>query len=77
MLSSYFNIPSDFQFKCWKHHKEFLKYKIFSVTPQDNIGFKIFLSSIKLIGNSQIDLYVGLLSPNDICEELKILLFTY
>ena len=63
-----FEIPSNFQFNLWKHHKEFLSNKILSVEAQNELTFRSFILNIKLIGNSQIDLYVGLLSPFDICK---------
>jgi len=61
------SVPPPFILNCWKHHFQFLK--INSAIPFEEIK-----KGIVQIGESQMDIYVGNLSPAQICSEIEILL---
>jgi hypothetical protein len=56
-------------FNCWKHHADFIKKQI-----EFYRGAKISVNELQktllVIGESQMDLYYGKLSPQEICDEL-------
>jgi len=55
-------------FNCWKHHASFIKKQIEEVKSKDDIeSFKLIL---RKIGESQMDLYFGLLSPAEISNKI-------
>ncbi len=57
-------VPSPFIFNCWKHQLNFLK-------ELHTIPIEKIKENILKIGESQMDLYTGDLTTNDICEEIK------
>ena len=62
------SLPSPINFNCWKHHAGFIKeqIRIFS-KKSDIILLKYHLLKI---GESQMDLYLGKLTPTDISKQI-------
>ena len=56
-------------FNCWKHHAGFIKKQI-KIYRNEKISIEELQKSLLVIGESQMDLYVGKLSPQKICDEL-------
>ena len=54
---------------CWKHHAGFIKKQI-EIYRNDKISVEELQKMLLVIGESQIDLYVGELSPQKICDEI-------
>ena len=64
-------IPIPVTLNCWKHHAGFIKYQ--SDLLQKNMVSKAELYKLLLIiGESQMDLYLGLLDPKQIADETII-----
>jgi hypothetical protein len=61
-------VPSPTNFNCWKHHSGFIKQqiKLYSRT-RDQIQLK---KQLLIIGESQMDLYFGELTPSKISREI-------
>ncbi len=63
------NIQPPVAFNCWKHHAGFIKNQIKSFCaakiPEEKLR-KILL----VIGESQMDIYLGKLSPQKICDKI-------
>jgi hypothetical protein len=62
------SVPSPINFNCWKHHSGFIKQqiKLYSRTSE-----KIQLKKhLLIIGESQVDLYFGELTPSKISREI-------
>jgi hypothetical protein len=67
MISNCITSPQ-ISFNCWKHHAGFIAEQL---TLVDGIKkFEELKSGLLLIGESQMDLYLGLLSPTEICEQI-------
>ncbi len=68
-------IPHPIYINCWKHHAGFIKKHIKETVKKGKRSFKPLLSELIVLGDSLIDLYLGLLSPtivaNHIVDELK------
>jgi len=56
-------------FNCWKHHAGFIKKQI-EIYRGNKISVEELQKTLLVIGGSQMDLYVGKLSPQKICDEL-------
>lgn len=56
-------------FNCWKHHADYIKKQI-EFYRGEKISVNELQKSLLVIGESQMDLYVGKLSPQRICDEL-------
>jgi hypothetical protein len=56
-------------FNCWKHHADFIKKQI-EFYRGERISVNELKKSLLVIGESQMDLYVGKLSPQIICDEI-------
>jgi hypothetical protein len=61
-------VPPPIKFNCWKHHAFFIKDEIRSVENEKQI--KAFQSPVLKIGESQMDLYCGKLSPGEISNQI-------
>ncbi len=56
-------------FNCWKHHAGFIKKQV-KVYRSEKISTEELRKTLLVIGESQMDLYVGKLSPQKICDEI-------
>ena len=56
-------------FNCWKHHAGFIKKQI-EIYRDEKISVEELQKTLLVIGESQMDLYVGELSPQKICDEI-------
>jgi len=56
-------------YNCWKHHAGFIKNQI-EFYRDEKISVEELQKTLLLIGESQMDLYVGELSPQKICNEI-------
>jgi len=56
-------------FNCWKHHAGFIKKQI-KFYRNEKISGEELQKTLLVIGGSQMDLYVGKLSPQKICDEI-------
>jgi len=56
-------------FNCWKHHAGFIKNQI-EFYGGKKISTEELRKTLLVIGESQMDLYVGKLSPQKICDEI-------
>ena len=56
-------------FNCWKHHAGFIKKQI-KFYRNEKISGEELQKTLLVIGGSQMDLYVGKLSPKKICDEI-------
>ncbi len=63
------NIQSPITFNCWKHHAGFIKKQI-EFYRNEKISVEELQKTLLVIGESQMDLYVGELSPQKICDEI-------
>jgi len=61
------NLP--LTFNCWKHHAGFIKKQI-KFYRKEKISVEELQKTMLVIGESQMDLYVGELSPQKICDEI-------
>ena len=66
-----FDVEAPILLNCWKHHKEFIQYRIRRVVMEREDAFQILPSQLVTIGNSLLDLYTGLLNPYDISIHIK------
>jgi len=56
-------------FNCWKHHAGFIKKQI-EFYRDEKISVEVLQKTLLVIGESQMDLYIGELSPQKICDEI-------
>jgi len=56
-------------FNCWKHHAGFIKNQI-EFYGSKKISVEELQKTLLVIGESQMDLYVGELAPQKICDEI-------
>lgn len=61
-------IPQSIIFNCWKHHAGFIKKQIRQINNKKDI--EALTSYLSKIGESQMDLYLGMLSPKEISNEV-------
>lgn len=65
-MESTYNLPEPILLNCIKHHAGFIKNEIISSNyDREELQIKLLV-----IGDSQMDLYLGSLSPFDICNEV-------
>ena len=62
-------VPLPVILNCWKHHAGFIKKQI-EFYRKERISAEELQKLLLVIGGSQMDLYVGKLSPQEICDEL-------
>jgi len=63
------NIQPPVAFNCWKHHAGFIKSQIKSFCAA-KISEEKLRNILLVIGGSQMDIYLGKLSPQKICDEV-------
>lgn len=63
------NVPLPLKFNCWKHHSDFIKKQV-KIYRGEKISVEELQKTLLVIGESQMDLYVGKLTPQEICDEL-------
>ncbi len=56
-------------FNCWKHHAGFIKKQV-KFYRGEKTSVEELQKTLFVIGESQMDLYVGELSPQKICDEI-------
>jgi hypothetical protein len=64
------DIPIPVLFNCWKHHLGFIKERIQGIRPVREYFLEDILSHLLTIGESQMDLYLGGLSPTEIAGQV-------
>ncbi len=69
MIEINFSIQLPLTFNCWKHQAGFIKKQI-EFYRGEKISVKELQKTLLVIGESQMDLYVGELSPQKICDEI-------
>jgi hypothetical protein len=67
-----FRIQPPVRFNCWKHHAGYIRQRIKEADNIDN--FNSILKEMLSIGNSQMDLYTGNLSPAEIDNSIRTLI---
>lgn len=60
-------LPKPFLFNCIKHHARYIKSRIELLSKR----IDLLAENLLIIGESQMDLYLGQLSPSEICAEVK------
>ena len=61
-------VPSPINLNCWKHHAGFIKNQISSVTSVEEI--EKLNSSLRKIGESQMDLYLGKFLAEEVSNQI-------
>ena len=61
-------VPLPINFNCWKHHAGFLKEQIVTIKSEKEL--REFRTKLLKIGESQMDLYYGKLSPPKISKHV-------
>ena len=64
------SIPFPVNLNCWKHHAGFIKKQI-EIAVSEKIFESEFRKILLVIGESQMDLYLGKFSPEYIIKEIK------
>jgi hypothetical protein len=67
-VEEYCKVSPPINFNCWKHHASFIKKQIEIVKSVDELERLRLI--LRKIGESQMDLYFGGLSPADISNEI-------
>ncbi|HSR18844.1 MAG TPA: hypothetical protein VLM39_12200 [Ignavibacteriaceae bacterium] len=67
-----FKMQPPVRFNCWKHHAGYIRQRIKEVNSIDD--FNSMLKEMLSIGNSQMDLYTGDLSPAEIVNFIRTLI---
>ncbi len=67
-----FKIQPPVRFNCWKHHAGYIRQRIKEANSIDD--FNSILKEMLSIGNSQMDLYTGDLSPAEIDNFIRTLI---
>lgn len=62
-------VPLPVTFNCWKHHAGFIKNQTI-VLQKNKVSKEELLKLLLVIGESQMDLYLGKLSPKQIANEV-------
>jgi hypothetical protein len=65
-------IPVPILLNCWKHHAAFIRELINNLNKNSKSLIDNLLQSLLTIGESQMDLYTGDLSPVEIANQVKI-----
>ena len=63
------SIQMPLTFNCWKHHAGFIKKQV-KFYRGEKTSVEELQKTLFVIGESQMDLYVGELSPQKICDEI-------
>ncbi|OFY68224.1 MAG: hypothetical protein A2V64_11980 [Bacteroidetes bacterium RBG_13_43_22] len=72
MMITDFQIPEPFQFNPLKHHLSFIRGFISNkLSEEERIDIKALVKELKHIGTSVMDVYTGILSVNQICDEVS------
>ena len=74
IIDKNFRIPEPFLLNCWKHHLVFIKYRLENCILKGNDSAKTLKSKLLVLGESQMDLYTGILSPLEITNQVKDIL---
>ena len=69
MIETNCSIQLPLTFNCWKHHAGFIKKQI-EIYRGEKISVEELQKTLLVIGESQMDLYHGELSPQKICDEI-------
>lgn len=64
-------IPIPVTLNCWKHHAGFIKYQ-YDLLQKNKISKAELYKLLLIIGESQMDLYLGRLNPKQIADETII-----
>lgn len=67
-----FKVQPPVRFNCWKHHAGYIRQRIKAANSIDD--FNSILKEMLSIGNSQMDLYTGNLSPAEIDNFVRTLI---
>ena len=62
-------VPMPVTFNCWKHHADFIKNQT-ALLQKNKISKDKLRKLLLVIGESQMDLYLGKLSPKQIANEI-------
>lgn len=77
-MNTGYDILRPFNFNPLKHHLSFIReFTMKAEQELDENGIKPFTTSMSHIGNSVMDIYSGLLSHEDICNEIYTYLDSY
>jgi hypothetical protein len=68
-LDTNYSLPYPVTFNCWKHHAGFIKDRLL-VYNKNDIPDTDLKKLLLVIGNSQMDIYLGKLSPATIANEI-------
>lgn len=60
-------------FNCYKHHLGFICSKINKIKKNEDIF--CLLKELKILGNSQMDIYSGIIEPENIISKIRSILF--
>jgi len=70
-----FIVPEPIRLNCWKHHADYIRMRINGVKNIDELNG--IVKEMLSIGNSQMDLYTGRLSPAEISSSIRMQLAKY
>lgn len=65
------DLPSPWMFNCWKHHRDFILRQIDKYIVEDGAVIEIITPKLFLIGNSQLDIYLGRLTEVQIVQQIE------
>jgi hypothetical protein len=69
-----FLVPEPFLLNCWKHHLVYIKYRLENIILKGKGDAQDLKSQLVVLGESQMDLYTGTLSPLEITNQVKDIL---
>jgi hypothetical protein len=67
-LISECQVPEPVKFNCWKHHREFIREQL--STGHEKFSENELVKILLQIGESQMDLYLGIISPKQISSHI-------
>ena len=70
----FYKTPAPVLLHCWKHHLPFILSEIECHKSSSSHDIEYFNKILQTIGNSQMDLYFGVLLPNTIAQEIITIL---
>lgn len=65
------DLPSPWMFNCWKHHRDFILRQIDKYIVEDGSVIENITPKLFLIGNSQLDIYLGRLTEIQIVQQIE------
>jgi hypothetical protein len=65
------DLPSPWMFNCWKHHRDFILRQIDKYIAEDGSVIENITPKLLLIGNSQLDIYLGKLTEVQIVQQIE------